>query len=100
MKKLKERWDIQSDWQLFVIFLVFAITGSTAAKFAAPTTDLVGVTRDLGWLVYWPTRIFIIFPLYQVLLVFFGWLFGEFYFFWNFEKKILKAMRLGFLVNE
>lgn len=100
MKKLKERWDIQSDWQLFVIFLVFAITGSTAAKFAAPTTDLVGVTRELGWLVYWPTRIFIIFPLYQVLLVFFGWLFGEFYFFWNFEKKILKAMRLGFLVNE
>ena len=96
MKKLKERWEIQSDWQLFVIFLVFAITGSTAAKFAAPTTDLVGVTREMGWFVYWPTRIFIIFPLYQVLLVFFGWLFGEFYFFWTFEKKMLRAMRLGF----
>jgi hypothetical protein len=100
MKKLKERWNIKSNWQLFVIFLVFGITGSTAAKFAAPTTDLVGITREMGWFIYWPTRILIIFPLYQILLVFFGWLFGEFHFFWNFEKKMLRGLRLGFLVNE
>lgn len=100
MNKLKQRWNIQSNWQLFIIFLVFAITGSTAAKFAAPVTDLVGITSDMGWYVYWPVRILIIFPLYQVLLVFFGWLFGEFQFFWNFEKKMLRGMRLGFLVGE
>ncbi len=100
MKKLKLRWGIDSNWQLFVIFLVFAITGSTSAKFAAPATDLVGITRDMGWYIYWPVRILIIFPLYQVLLVFFGWLFGEYKFFWEFEKKMLRAMKLGFLVKE
>jgi hypothetical protein len=100
MNKLKIRWGITSDWQLFVIFLVFAITGSTAAKFAAPLTDAVGITREMGWYIYWPVRILIIFPLYQVLLVFFGWLFGEYLFFWNFEKKMLRSMKLGFLFKD
>ena len=100
MNKLKLRWGIDSNWQLFVIFLVFAITGSTSAKFAAPATDLVGITAEMGWYIYWPVRILIIFPLYQVLLIIFGWLFGEYKFFWNFEKKMLRAMRLGFLVKE
>jgi hypothetical protein len=41
----------------------------------------------------------LIFPFYQVLLVFFGFIFGEFAFFWNFEKKMLRAMKLGFIVD-
>lgn len=100
MQKLKERWNITSNLQLFVIFLVFAVTGSTAAKFAGPTTDLVGVTKEMGGWIYWPVRILIIFPVYQVLLVIFGWLFGEFEFFWNFEKKMLRGLGLGFLFKK
>ncbi len=98
MNKLKERWNITSNWQLTVIFIVFAVTGSTSAKFAGPLTDFVGLTQESvgGW-IYWISRILLIFPIYQVLLVFFGWLFGEFDFFWNFEKKMLKAMGLGFV---
>ena len=99
MKKLKERWGITTNWQLTVIFIVFAITGSTSAKFAGPLTDAIGITKEMGWYIYWPVRILIIFPIYQVLLVFFGWLFGEFSFFWNFEKKMLRGMGLGFLLK-
>ncbi len=98
MRKLKQRWNITSNWQLTVIFIVFAITGSTSAKLAAPLTEAIGITSDNGWYIYWPIRILIIFPAYQVLLVFFGWLFGEFHFFWNFEKKMLRSMKLGFLI--
>ena len=97
MEKLKERWGVASNWQLTVIFVVFAITGSTAAKFAAPLTDMIGVTKEMGGWIYWPVRILIIFPAYQVLLVFFGWLFGEFQFFWAFEKKMLRHLGLSFL---
>ncbi|MGJ8666092.1 MAG: DUF6787 family protein [Patiriisocius sp.] len=100
MRKLKERWNINSNLRLIIIFVVFAITGSTAAKFAAPITDAFGITKEMGWIVYWPFRILIIFPVYQVLLVFFGWLFGEFEFFWEFEKKMLKFLKLGFLFND
>tara|TARA_A100000171_G_scaffold53103_1_gene76884 strand:- start:1485 stop:1787 length:303 start_codon:yes stop_codon:yes gene_type:complete len=100
LKKLKQRWNITSNWQLTVIFIVFALTGSTSAKFAGPLTEAIGLTKEVGWYIYWPVRILIIFPIYQVLLVFFGWLFGEYTFFWNFEKKMLRSMRLGFLLKE
>ena len=95
MKKLKEKWGIESNWQLAIIFVVFAITGSTAAKLAAPLTHFLGLDRDVTHpLIYWPIRILLIFPIYQVLLVSFGWLFGQFEFFWKMEKKMLT--RLGF----
>ena len=97
MKKLKQRWKISSNWQLTVIFIVFAITGSTSAKLAAPLTEAIGITKENGWYVYWPFRILIIFPAYQLLLVFFGWLFGEFHFFWTFEKRMLRSMGLQFI---
>ncbi len=100
MKKLIERWELKSNRQVFIVFLVFAITGSSAAKLAAPITDFFEITKQLGWYIYWPFRILIIFPVYQVLLVSFGWVFGEFEFFWKFEKRMLRSMRLGFLLKE
>jgi len=99
MNKLKERWNIQDNWQLGVIFLVFAVTGSTAAKIAGPVTDFIGISSEFNPWLYWPVRILVIFPAYQVFLVCFGWLFGEFEFFWNFEKKMLRGIGLGFLLK-
>lgn len=100
MEKLKKRWGIDSNVQLAVIFFVFAITGSTAAKLAAPVTEFIGLDQEstAAWL-YWMARILLIFPIYQVLLVAFGWLFGQFRFFWNFEKKMLNRLGLGFLIK-
>jgi sterol desaturase/sphingolipid hydroxylase (fatty acid hydroxylase superfamily) len=96
MEKLKKRWGIESNLQIVVIFIVFAITGSVSAKLAAPVTEFIGITKESvsGW-IYWPIRILLIFPIYQVLLVFFGWLFGQYKFFWAFEKKMLKRLGLG-----
>lgn len=100
MKKIKERWELKSNRQVFIVFLVFAITGSSAAKLAGPVTDYFQITPEMGWYIYWPFRILIIFPVYQVLLVFFGWVFGEFDFFWKFEKRMLRSMKLGFLLKK
>ncbi len=100
MEKLKQRWGIDSNFQIVVICIVFAVTGSTATKLAAPLTEFIGLDRGTtnSWL-YWSIRIFFIFPIYQVLLVVFGWLFGQFKFFWNFEKKMLHRIGLGFLLK-
>lgn len=100
MNKLKERWHIQSNWQLILILVVFAITGSTAAYLSKPLTSFLGITTDnlSPWL-YWPFRLLIIFPAYQVLLVIIGALFGQFQFFWNFEKKMLYNMKLNFIAD-
>lgn len=100
IQKLKKRWGIHSTPQIIVICIVFALTGLCSAKLAAPLTELIGLHKETvsGW-VYWPVRILLIFPLYQMLLVFFGWIFGQFSFFWKFEKKMLKRIGLGFLIS-
>ncbi|WP_413998842.1 DUF6787 family protein [Flavobacterium sp. W1B] len=100
MKNLKKRWGIESNFQLTVIFIVFAITGSTSAWLSKPFCFWLGITNeDLG---FWftPVRLLLIFPIYQVLLVLFGFLSGQFAFFWAFEKKMLKQMGMGFLFKE
>lgn len=97
MKKLKERWGVSSNWQLTIIFIVFAITGSTAAWMSKPFTNYIGLTKETLGVFYLPIRLIAIFPIYQVLLVLLGSVFGQFEFFWNFEKKMLRSMRLGFI---
>lgn len=95
MKRFKEKWGITSNFQLAIILLVFSITGSVAVLVAKPVLDLVGLDKEaLSPWVFWPIRIFIIFPIYQVLIVLIGAIFGQFKFFWAFEKKML--VRLGF----
>ena len=97
MQKLKERWGINSNKQLTIIFIVFAITGSSAAKLAEPLTSLLGLTAEnTPWMLYWIIRIALVFPLYQVLLLFFGFVFGQIEFFWAFEKKMLSRMGIQF----
>lgn len=98
MKKLKERWNIKSNWQLIIIFIVFAITGSTAAYLSKPVTTAIGITKEnLSLWIYWPFRLLIIFPVYQILLIVIGTILGQFNFFWEFEKKMLNRMKLGFI---
>lgn len=95
MEKLKQRWGIKNNWALIAIFIVFAINGSFAAWVAKPITSFIGLSQEsTNGLVYWPIRILIVFPIYQLTLPLVGWLFGQFKFFWNFEKKMLS--RMGF----
>lgn len=101
MANFKERWNIKSNWQVFVILVVFAVTGSTSAYLSKPVLELFGIIKgEVSNWIYYPLYIILIFPIYQVLLVSFGFVFGQFTFFWAFEKKMLKSMGLGFLVPD
>jgi manganese efflux pump family protein len=100
MATFKERWNIKSNGQLIVILIVFAVTGSSAAFVAKPILSFFGIVKgSVSHWIYYPLYIVLIFPVYQVLLVSFGFLFGQFTFFWAFEKKMLRSMKLGFLVG-
>jgi hypothetical protein len=92
----KEHWGATSNWQLAIIFAVFSVTGILSVKFAAPVTRLIGLDRATTspW-IFWPIRIVVIFPIYQVLLVAVGTLFGQHKLFWNFEKQMLRRLGLG-----
>ena len=98
MEKLKKRWDINNNWAVLAIFIVFAINGSFAAWVAKPVTSSLGLNPDtISGFIYWPLRILLIFPIYQLTLPIVGWFFGQFKFFWAFEKKFLGRLGFGFL---
>ena len=95
MKRFKSKWGITSNTQLIIILIVFAITGSISVWIAEPLLSFIGLKKTTSsYWIFWPIRILIIFPVYQVLIIIIGALFGQFKFFWNFEKKMLT--RLGF----
>jgi len=100
MEKLKLRWGIESNFQVIIIFIVFAVNGSLAVALAKPILSFIGVTHELtNPIVFWTVRIILMFIVYQVLLVVVGTLFGQHKFFWNMEKKMIKRLGLGFLLN-
>ena len=97
MDKLKKRWGISSNFQILKIFIVFGITGSTAAWISEPLCNIFGITTEnLNIIIYWLFRIVFITIVYQFILVFVAFLFGEFHFFWKFVRKFLNVFGLKF----
>ncbi|MDH5368231.1 MAG: prolipoprotein diacylglyceryl transferase [Cyclobacteriaceae bacterium] len=89
-EKLKARWGINSNFQIILILIVFSINGSFAAWVAKPLTELVGISSSTmnPW-IYYTIRVLIVFPIYQLTLPLVGFVFGQFKFFWEFEKKMV-----------
>ena len=91
MQKLMILFKAESRWQLVVIFGVFAVTGSAAIIVAGPVLNFFMInTESLSPWIFWPLRVLIIFPIYQLLLIIIGTLAGQFSYFWEFEKKFLR----------
>ena len=97
MKKLKERWGITSNFQILIIFIVFGITGSVSAYISGPLTNIIIGESDLHWLIKLLIRIVVLTPIYQILLLFFGYIFFQYRFFYNFVKKFMSILGCGFL---
>mgnify|MGYP003323702882 CR=1 FL=1 len=97
LSKLKTRWGINSNLQILKIFIVFGITGSTAAWISEPICNFFGINTDnLNILIYWFARIILITVVYQFILIFVAFIFGEFEFFWRFVKKFLNLFLIIF----
>lgn len=83
-----------------IIFVVFAITGTTASYLSKPILAWLGITKDnLHPVLYWILYILIILPVYKILLVTIGTIFGQHTFFKNFVFKMLRGMKLGFIAD-
>lgn len=99
-KKLERKWIVEYRWEMIRVFIVFSITGSCSVFVGKPIIALIGITKDnLNIVVYWILYIVVGLLFYQILLVFFGWLFGQFKFFWAFEKKMLRRFGLKKFLN-
>jgi formyltetrahydrofolate-dependent phosphoribosylglycinamide formyltransferase len=91
LNKLQQKWNVSS-LQLLLILCTFAVTGTTTAVISRYITGWVGFNETTFWLWKLLLRIFMLVFGYQFILLIVAFFFGQFPFFWNYEKKILRRM--------
>ncbi len=92
VKRLKEKWSIRSTWQFVIVMVVFALTGTTVLIIKRPVVAYFSPDGEQN--VWFSVAYYIlILPMYNVILLFYGFVLGQFNFFWKYEKKIFKRFR-------
>ena len=92
--KLKTRWGVRNNFEFIMILLAFSLAGSSLTFVRGPIFGLFGIDGDTSLWIKVPMYIVLLMPTYQVLLLTYGTIFGQFRFFWNFEKKMLRRFGL------
>ena len=93
---MQDKWELKNLWQVIMVLVVFALTGSTVLLIKGPILDFISGGAEREW---WMTVVYIllILPIYNVILLIYGFLLGQFSFFWKYEQKMLR--RFGYKKN-
>jgi hypothetical protein len=75
-----------------LVLIVFALTGFTILFIKKPIFDFLGISMERGG--FWKTVLYLllVLPLYQIILLIWGFVFGQFAFFWEKEKQFLRRI--------
>ena len=87
-ERLKEKWNLKNTWQLVMVLIVFALTGSTVLLIKRP---IVAYFSQDGEQNLWFSIAYyiLILPTYNIILLFYGFVLGQFDFFWAYEKRMI-----------
>ena len=88
--KLERKWNVNTV-QVIIILIVFACTGFTIMFLKNPILDLIMPQEDRSWVFTLLYYLFIL-PVYNVILLIYGFIFGQFKFFWEFEKRMFNRI--------
>jgi len=91
-EKLKDRWNLKSGWQVWIVLLVFACTGFTVMFLKEPILSLIAAKEERNW-VFTTVYYLLILPVYFIILLFYGFIFGQGQFFLGFVKKTLNRFK-------
>ena len=95
IEKLINKFKANSIRHLFIIFIIFALSGSGSLFISSPILIVLGLDKLITFYpLYIFVRIILIIPIYQFILIIIASLFGEFKYFWKFEKKFLQRLRI------
>ena len=95
IEKLVNRFIANSIGHLFIIFIIFALSGSGSLFISSPILIVLGLDKLITFYpLYIFVRIILIIPIYQFILIIIASLFGEFDYFWKFEKKFLQRLKI------
>jgi Family of unknown function (DUF6787) len=92
-QKLKDKWGITSNFQIAVILVVFSCTGFSVLYLEELIAEAIGLASNKAWYIRVAVFIFLTLPLYNILLLVWGFILGQFRFFWNYEKMMLVKIR-------
>ncbi len=93
LQKLKNKWEIESNWKFLLINMIFAITGSLTLFVRKPVFHLLGISAETPFILKFLAYITTVTPSYFVILLILGTLLGQFRFFWNFEKRMFSRFK-------
>ena len=95
IEKIVNKFKANSIRHLFIIFIIFALSGSGSLFISSPILIVLGLDKLITFYpLYIFVRIILIIPIYQFILIIIASLFGEFDYFWKFEKKFLQRLRI------
>ena len=95
LQKIINKFHAKSFKHLIIIFLVFALSGSASVLMSSSILTALNLKELINFYpLYILVRIILLIPIYQLVLIIIATLFGEFRYFWNFEKKFFKRLRL------
>lgn len=96
LERFKNKWQLKSNWDVVAIFIVFAISGSSIMFVRPLWFKIFGVTDATPFWLKFIIWLAMVFPTYQAFLIIYGFLFGQFKFFWAKEKAMFNAMTKPF----
>ncbi|ADR21886.1 hypothetical protein MATR_04810 [Marivirga tractuosa] len=91
-EKLKNRWELKSGWQVFIVLIVFACTGFTVMFLKEPILSLIAAKEERNW-IFTTIYYILILPVYFIILLFYGFIFGQSKFFLGFVKKTFSRFK-------
>ena len=95
VNKLIKKFEANSIQHLIIIFIIFALSGSGSILISSPILTILKLEQLISFYpLYLFVRIILIVPIYQILLILIASLFGQFNYFWKFEKRFLQRLKI------
>lgn len=97
IERIKAKWEIESDRDFWLIMLTYSLAGMLILPVKTVIFHLVGINHDTPFWIVMLVYIPLIPPVYQLGLILFGSMLGQFDFIWGQAKKrgrfLLKLFR-------
>lgn len=91
-EKFKEKWKIKNNRHLAVILIVFSLTGFSTLFLEELIVGAIGLPSPHSWWLRVVIFIFLSLPLYNIILLFWAFVLGEFRFFVGFIKQFFGTL--------
>ena len=96
-ERLKKKWNIKNNFDFTLIMIVFSLAGMNVSLCRKPLFHLLGVQRDTAFWIKTLVYLAFVFPTYQLSLLVYGFILGQFDFFWKKQKALVQLIRSKFV---